>query len=85
MAGGWYAQPNDAWLETVALLEAGGGPWSEAFQISDLRWWAGQVRIKAEKRIPGHKTLSKRWDSADYARHRTVGSLENRNQPSAYR
>lgn len=66
MTPGWYAQPNDAWIETVALLQANGEPWSEAFQISDLRWLAGQVRIGKSKRIPGYRKLAARWGVSDW-------------------
>ena len=67
MTGGWVGLPNEAWLLTVAMLQQSGLAWPVSFQVADMRWWEGQLRMKRVKKIPGHRALSRRWMVSEWS------------------
>ncbi len=80
MNDGFTMVPNDGWLLIAgwqsARLREHGTPWDEELRIGDLRWWEGQVRMGKERRVPGHKALSKRWGMSEWKTRELLKNTE---------
>ena len=62
----WLPLPVVWWPDIAQALTSSGQPWPRAAACADLRYHADQLRMKRARRIPGRRTLARRWGWSDW-------------------
>lgn len=70
MTAPWVPMNVDAWPFVVETLHRDTNPWPEELCLFDLRWLFDKTR----GRLPGRRTLSKRWKVSDRIARRLLSS-----------
>ncbi len=79
----WKADPR-VWLLVISPWLEGSKPWPREVATEDVKWMTDQVRVGHLAKVPGSRTLAKRWSWGHKKARNLLSALDPMNKKRAH-